>query len=44
MPLAMKDPEFFKAVVVPHLANKKDRTFMDDYLLGKDLGGYFDSF
>jgi hypothetical protein len=42
--LAMKDPEFFKSVVLPHLANKKDRTFMDDYLLGNKLGGYFDSF
>ena len=39
--LAMKDPEFFKAVVVPHLANKKDRTFLDDYLLDRKLGGYF---
>ena len=42
--LAMKDPEFFKAVVVPHLSNKKDSTFMDDYLLGNDLGGYFESY
>ncbi len=42
--LAMKDPAFFKAVVKPHLANKKDRTFMDDYLLGNDLAGYLDSF
>ena len=42
--LAMKDPEFFKSVVVPHLANKKDRTFLDDYLLGSDLGGYFAPF
>lgn len=42
--LARKDPKFFKDVIVPHLANKKDRTFMDDYLLGKDLGRYLESF
>ncbi len=39
--LSQKDPEFFKKVVVPHLAFKKDRTFMDDYLLGKPMGKYF---
>ncbi len=39
--LSRKDPEFFKKVVLPHLANKKDRTFMDDYLLGKPLQTYF---
>lgn len=38
--LSRKDPDFFKKVVLPHLANKKDRTFMDDYLLGKPLGKY----
>jgi hypothetical protein len=42
--IAMKDPEFFKNTVVSHLANKKDRTFMDDYLLGNDLTGYFAPF
>jgi hypothetical protein len=42
--LAMKDPEFFKAVVAPHLANKKDRTFLDDSLLDRDLSGYFAPF
>ena len=42
--LANKDPEFFKTVVVPHLANKKDRTFMDDYLLGRDLGSYLETY
>ena len=42
--LAQKDPEFFKTVVVPHLANKKDRTFMDDYLLGRELDRYLESF
>lgn len=38
--LSRKDPDFFKKIVLPHLANKKDRTFMDDYLLGKPLGKY----
>jgi hypothetical protein len=42
--LAKKDPEFFKTVVVPHLVNKKDRTFMDDYLVGKDLSGYLETY
>ncbi|MGB1130317.1 MAG: hypothetical protein ACPG4K_09710, partial [Haloferula sp.] len=42
--LARKDPGFFEEVVVPHLSNKKDRTFMDDYLLGKDLSRYLDAF
>jgi hypothetical protein len=40
--LAQKDPAFFAAVVKPYLANKKDKTFMDHYLLGADLGGYLD--
>lgn len=42
--LSEKDSDFFKKVVLPHLANKKDRTFMDDYLLGNNLKGYLDSF
>jgi len=42
--LAMKDPGFFREVVVPHLANKKDRTFLDDYLLDRKLGAYFAPF
>jgi hypothetical protein len=42
--LAMKDPEFFKSTVLPHLANKKDRTFLDDYLLDRNLDGYFAAF
>jgi hypothetical protein len=42
--LAMKDPEFFKTVVRPHLSNKKDRTFLDDYLLGADLSRYFEPY
>ncbi|MES2708459.1 MAG: hypothetical protein V4726_17840 [Verrucomicrobiota bacterium] len=35
--LSRKDPVFFKTVVLPYLANKRDRTFLDDYLLGGDV-------
>jgi hypothetical protein len=35
-----KDPDFFRKVVAPYLANKKDKTFMDHWLLGDDLSGY----
>lgn len=40
--LARKDKPFFDAVVKPYLANKKDKTFMDDFLLGRDLSGYLE--
>ncbi|HEX8294701.1 MAG TPA: hypothetical protein VF593_00240 [Chthoniobacteraceae bacterium] len=40
--LSRKDPAFFAQVVQPYLANKKDRTFMDDYLLGSDLASYLE--
>jgi len=40
--LARKDPEFFAAVIAPYLANKRDKTFMDHYLLGADLHGYLE--
>ena len=42
--ISRKDPAFFKEVVRPHLANKKDLTFMDDYLLGNLLSKYYQSF
>ncbi len=42
--LARKDPEFFKEVVLPHLRNKKDRTFLDDYLLARGLDSYLAPF
>ena len=42
--LSRKDPAFFKKIVVPHLVNKKDRTFMDDYLVEKPLEKYFTAF
>ena len=35
-----KDPEFFKSVILPNLANKKDKTFLDHWLVGDDLAGY----
>ncbi len=38
--LFKKDPEFFAAVVKPYLANKKDKTFVDHWLLQDDLTGY----
>ena len=38
--LSKKDPEFFKAAVVPHLRNKKDKTFLDGWLLGDDLSNH----
>ncbi len=37
-----RDPEFFKAVVLPYLRNKKDKTFLDHYLTGADLSGYLE--
>ena len=38
--IARKDPEFFKSVVLPYYANKRDKTFLDDYLLAKPMEGY----
>ena len=35
-----KDRPFFERVVRPYLAHKKDKTFMDHYLLGADLSDY----
>ncbi len=37
-----KDPEFFRAVIAPYLKNKKDKTFMDRWLLGDDLKDYLE--
>ncbi|MEC8928494.1 MAG: hypothetical protein VX705_04700, partial [Verrucomicrobiota bacterium] len=39
-----KDPDFFNAVVKPHLQNKKDKTFMDQWLLGAKLDSYLEPF
>ncbi len=38
--LFKKDPAFFDQVVKPALADKKDKTFLDKWLLGADLGEY----
>ena len=38
--LSKKDPEFFEKVIQPYLRNKRDKTFMDHYLLGEDLSSY----
>jgi len=38
--LYQKDPEFFKEVVANYLRNKKDKTFLDHWLLGSDLAPY----
>jgi len=35
-----KDPAFFDQVVRPYLANKADKTFLDQWLLDEDLTGY----
>src|SRR5262249_6381534 len=40
--LSKKDPAFFAEVVKAYLANKKDKTYLDHWLLGVDLGGYLD--
>lgn len=38
--LFKKDPAFFRAVIKPYLANKKDRNFLDDWLLEQPLAKY----
>jgi hypothetical protein len=38
--LFKKDTEFFRTVVRPHLANKKDKTFLDRWLLEEDLAEF----
>jgi len=40
--LSRKDPKFFKAAILPYVKNKKDKTFLDHYLLGDDLSGFVD--
>jgi hypothetical protein len=37
-----KDPEFFRGVIAPYLKNKKDKTFMDHWLLEDDLKPYLE--
>ncbi len=38
--LYKKDKGFFETVVLPYLKNKKDKTFMDRYLLGEDVNAF----
>lgn len=38
--LYRKDPAFFEKVVQPYLRNKKDKTFLDEFLIGADLSRY----
>jgi len=38
--LFRKDPAFFRDVVLPYLGNKKDKTFLDRWLLGEDLAAF----
>src|SRR5262249_26980320 len=38
--LSKKDPDFFQTVVRPYLANKKDKTFLDRWLLEEDLSHF----
>ncbi|HAL14779.1 MAG TPA: hypothetical protein DCP67_13280, partial [Planctomycetaceae bacterium] len=40
--LYQKDNEFFTANVLPSIASKKEKQFMDHYLLGNDLSGFLD--
>ena len=40
--LSRKDPKFFTEVIQPYLKHKKDRTFLDDYLLEADLKRYLE--
>lgn len=40
--LYKRDPEFFNTVIKPYLANKKDKTFMDHWLLGNDLAVFLE--
>jgi hypothetical protein len=38
--LARHDAEFFNATIRPYLANKKEKQFLDRWLLGEDLTSY----
>ncbi len=41
--LLKKDPQFFAQVVRPYLANKKDKTFLDEWLVQAELAPYLKS-
>jgi hypothetical protein len=38
--LSRKDPQFFTDVVGPYLRNKKDKTFLDHYLIGDEVARF----
>ncbi len=38
--LSAHDPAYFKSVVRPHLRNKRDKDFVDRWLLGEDLSAF----
>jgi len=40
--LSRKDPAFFERVIRPFLANKRDKTFLDHYLLGDPLDAFLE--
>jgi hypothetical protein len=40
--LSRKDPDFFAKVVQPYLRNKKEKTFLDDYLIRSDMKRYLE--
>ncbi|MBN1670766.1 MAG: hypothetical protein JXR37_07030 [Kiritimatiellae bacterium] len=40
--LCRKDPAFFAAVVKPHIRNKKDKTFLDHWLIEDDLAPWLE--
>lgn len=40
--LHQKDPEFFRSVIKPFLANKLDKTFLDRWLLEMDLNEFLE--
>jgi hypothetical protein len=42
--LHQKDPNFFKEIVLPYLENKSSKTFLDEWLLKRDLGAYLEPF
>ncbi|HMO13362.1 MAG TPA: hypothetical protein PKD64_06235 [Pirellulaceae bacterium] len=41
--LRHKDPAFFDEVVKPYLSQKRDKTFLDYFLLGSELDNYINS-
>lgn len=38
--LSAHDPAYFKSVIRPHLKNKRDKDFIDRWLLGEDLSSF----